>query len=116
MLCFDSQSTQNPVTVHTASLMMDQVDSITLTPRSSATATRTSPDSPQSTLDATLAQTFENENEFELFIDWMHREFSSEILLSVIEFSQFKSVLEEYRPQVNARKHIRFFKGIPARL
>lgn len=35
-----------------------------------------------------------NEAKFEVFVDWIYREFSSEILLSFIEFTQFKLYVE----------------------
>ena len=42
-----------------------------------------------------LADYLKDEAKFEVFIDWIYREFSSEILLSFIEFTQFKLFVKE---------------------
>ena len=42
-----------------------------------------------------LRQTLNDEAKFQTFIDWMHREFSSEVILSFVEFIQFKQWLKE---------------------
>lgn len=41
-----------------------------------------------------LRETLQDELRFAPFIDWMYREFSSEVMLSVIEFSQFQDYLK----------------------
>ena len=53
-------------------------------------------DSPSQSLEERLRKTLQDESEFQLFMDWMFREFSSEVLLSVIELVQFQALLKEY--------------------
>ena len=42
-----------------------------------------------------LQETLRDEVKFESFIDWMYREFSAEVMLSVIELSQFRAYLKD---------------------
>lgn len=62
---------------------------------SSSTPSLETGSSPQS-LEQKLRRTLQEETEFEMLMDWMFREFSSEVLLSVIELVQFQSFLKEY--------------------
>ena len=48
-----------------------------------------------------LHQTLQNEEKFELFVQWMNREFSSEAALCFIEMVQFKQCFIDYIKQKN---------------
>merc|ERR1719242_727584 len=52
--------------------------------------------SSDSSLGEILRETLKDEQGMEVFMQWMFREFSSEALLSSIEFTQFKAVLMDY--------------------
>eukprot|EP01083_Nonionella_stella_P166499 556849_1 len=47
----------------------------------------------ENTIDEQMQKVFVDENEFELFVLWMYREFSAESILSFIEFVQFEECL-----------------------
>ena len=47
-------------------------------------------------MDEKLRGTLQDEAQFELLMEWMYREFSSENMLSFIEYNQFKAVLKGY--------------------
>lgn len=51
--------------------------------------------SPRSLMEIKMRETLKDERRFEVFIDWMYREFSSEVMLSVIELVQFKQYLKD---------------------
>lgn len=63
------------------------------------------------TLDSKLREIFGDELLFEAFMAWMYREFSSEVLLSLIEFVQFKALLKG--SQINEKENIVFYSEIP---
>merc|ERR1719361_1240756 len=73
------------------------------------------------TLTNKLKKTLQDEVEFEAFMDWMYREFSSEVMLSVIELAQFKQYLKEYVQSASNPfdlpadrvKTIRFYPSMP---
>lgn len=73
------------------------------------------------TLTDKLRKTLQDEVRFEAFIDWMYREFSSEVMLSVIELGQFKQYLKEYVQRdsnpfdlpADRVKTIRFYDSMP---
>jgi len=73
------------------------------------------------TLTSKLRETLQDEVKFEAFMDWMYREFSSEVMLSVIELGQFKQYLKEYVQRASNPfdlpadrvKTIRFYNDMP---
>ena len=67
------------------------------------------PESSQKSLDEKLKDTLLDEAQFELFMDWMYSEFSCEIMLSVIEYVQFKAVLDEYEQSTDTAEEIIFY-------
>lgn len=88
----------------------------TLTP--SASESPNSMESAHYSLGEKLRNTLREEESFELFMGWISREFSSECLLSVIEFSQFQAVLREHGQireidVLNGETDICFYPGIP---
>ena len=75
-----------------------------------------------STTSNKLRETLLNEAEFGYFVDWMYREFSSEVMLSFIELVQFNkylmSFVEREHPDLfvsadDIHRDIRFYDGIP---
>lgn len=63
-----------------------------------------------------LMKVLQSEDQFEDFMQWMSREFSSEVLLSVIEFSQFKTYLMQYDKREDDEqilKGIKFYRKMP---
>ena len=64
-------------------------------------------------MDEKLKDTLLDEAQFELLMDWMYSEFSCEIMLSVIEYVQFKAVLDEYEQSTDTAEEIIFYAEIP---
>ena len=71
------------------------------------------PNSSQSSLEDKLRETLQDEAQFESLMEWMYREFSSEALLSLIEFVQFKVLLKEYEQKADDDEEMRFYSEIP---
>eukprot|EP01084_Bolivina_argentea_P044526 81932_1 len=53
-------------------------------------------ENPKMDLDAKLYETLKHEKTFEIFVEWMAREFSSESILCFIELVQFKEYIVQY--------------------
>ena len=68
-----------------------------------------------------LQETLRDEVKFESFIDWVYREFSAEVMLSVIELSQFRAYLKDMdsenlgnSSEINHNcTNIEFYKNMP---
>ena len=58
-------------------------------------------------------ETLQDELQFESFMDWLFREFSSEVMLSVIELVQFKQYLKKYGQRTDVNE-IGFFEKMPS--
>ena len=62
------------------------------------------------TFESRLRDTLNDEDKFEAFINWMYREFSSEAILSFIEFVQFRAYLMNHISTTNTVKTTNMMK------
>ena len=72
-----------------------------------------SSESPQGSIRNKLRETLQDETQFESFMEWMYREFSSEAMLSAIELVQFRALLREYGRNADTAEEIIFYPEIP---